>query len=126
MDTIGENAASKANQVEVVERYLSSVGNRDWDEFGRCITDDVVRIGPYGDTYRGRTDYVAFLADLMPRLAGYAMRVDRIVSEGDVVAVELRETVEIDGAPKVTPECLVFDIDPDGRIAKIAIYIRSS
>ena len=38
--------------------------------------------------------------------------------------VELTEVVEIGGSPLETPEALVFDLDDDGRIAHIAIYIQ--
>ena len=44
------------------------------------------------------------------------------IDEGRVF-VELRETVEVDGEPLLTHECLVFDVVED-RIARVAIYIR--
>ena len=40
--------------------------------------------------------------------------------------VELRETVDLEGTPLVTHECLVFDVDPDGLVAEIRIYIRQA
>ena len=46
-------------------------------------------------------------------------------SDDRQVVVELSETVEIDGAPLVTPEALVFDLNDDGLIAHIAIYIQT-
>jgi len=96
----------------------------DWDGMATCLADDVVRVGPFGDTYSGKGPYVEFLSALMPTLEGYAMRIDRVVGEGSFAAVELTETVEIDGKPIVTPEALVFDLDQDGLIAHIAIYIQ--
>ena len=42
---------------------------------------------------------------------------------GGRVFVELRETVELDGVPLLTHECLVFDV-VDDRVARVAIYIR--
>jgi limonene-1,2-epoxide hydrolase len=115
---------TERNPAEVVERYLAAVVSHDWDALGACVAPDVVRIGPFGDTYRGRADYVAFLAGLMPGLAGYAMRVDRIVAAGPVVSVELTETVSMDGAPTDTAESLLFDVGEGGEINRIAIYIR--
>lgn len=41
-----------------------------------------------------------------------------------VAVVELSETVTVAGTPTITPESLVFDLDGDGRIRPIAIYIR--
>src|ERR1700691_5735943 len=98
----------------------------DFGAMAACLADDVVRIGPYGDTYTPRDVYVAMLAALMPSLPGYSMAISRVLAVGDrLVVVELSETVEIDGAPLVTPEALVFDLDEDGLIAHIAIYIQT-
>ena len=98
----------------------------DWHGLGACVADDVVRVGPYGDTYRGRDDYVAFVSDLLPRLAGYEMKVQRVLYTADerVGTAELSETVELDGRVLVTPESLVFDIDDSGRIVHLAVYIQ--
>ena len=108
----------------IVERYLEAVVGHDWEALASCLTEDVVRVGPFGDTYSPREPYVAFLAGLMPSLPGYSMRVDRVVYAGDVALAQLSETVEMDGAPLETPETLVFDLDAEGRIARIAIYIQ--
>jgi hypothetical protein len=109
---------------DVVERYLQCLVAHDWDGTAACLASDVVRVGPFGDTYTARDTYVAFLSDLMPKLPGYAMEVTRVVGAGQVVVVELSETVEIDGTAVVTPELLLFDLDDEGLIAHIAVYIQ--
>jgi ketosteroid isomerase-like protein len=108
----------------VVVRYLDRMVAHDWEAMAACLAEDVVRVGPFGDTYTPRAVYVAFLSDLMPALPGYSMRIDRVQSIGRTVLVELTEIVEIDGTPLETPEALVFDLDDGGRIAHIAIYIQ--
>jgi len=112
--------------VDVVERFLSCMTCHDWHGLGACVTDDVVRVGPYGDTYRGRDDYVAFVSGLLPTLAGYEMKVHRVVysADGRVGTAELSETVEVDGRVVVTPESLVFDVDDSGQIVHVAVYIQ--
>ena len=40
----------------------------------------------------------------MPKLPGYSMQVHRVVGDGPVAVAELTETVEVDGAPVVTPD----------------------
>ena len=109
----------------VVERYLDCIRSHDWEGLAACLVPDVVRVGPFGDSYKG-PEYLAFITDLMPRLPGYDMRVDRVVYTGDGRAAfaELSETVTFEGSPHVTPEALVFDLDGDGLIAHIAIYIQ--
>ncbi len=67
-----------------------------------------------------------FIADLMPKLKGYAMEVHRVTYASDVLAyAELTETVERDGKPMCTPEVLVFELDGDGRIARVDIFIQT-
>ena len=107
-----------------VERYLECLVAHDWEATAACLAPDVVRVGPFGDTYTPRDEYVAFLSDLMPKLPGYAMHVARVVVAGRVVVAELSETVEIDGTPVVTPELLLFDLDDEGRIAHISVFIQ--
>ena len=68
--------------------------------------------------------YTAFLADVLPSLPGYGMNVDRVVYAGSVATAELSETVDVDGTPLVTPEALVFDLAPDGRITRLEVFIQ--
>jgi ketosteroid isomerase-like protein len=112
--------------VDVVERFLACMTAHDWRGVGTCVTDDVVRVGPYGDVHRGRDDYVAFLSALLPTLAAYEMNVHRVVyTEDERVAIaELSEAVAVDGQVVVTPESLVFDIDDGGLIVHLAVYIQ--
>jgi limonene-1,2-epoxide hydrolase len=106
---------------DVVERFLTAMVTHDWDAMGACLVDDVVRVGPYLDTYRGRDDYVAFIAGLLPNLPGYSMDLARTIESGQVVTALLAETV--DGVR--TPEALVFDLADDGRIARIEVFIQT-
>jgi len=108
----------------VVERYLDRLVAHDWASMTECLAEDVVRVGPFGDTYTPKDVYVAFLSELMPALPGYSMRIDRVVSIGHTVLVELTEIVEVAGSPLETPEALVFDLDDDDRIAHISIFIQ--
>ena len=111
---------------DVVERYLHAIASQDWAVVEECIADDIVRVGPYGDRYAGRDEYLAFIADLMPQLEGYAMRLDRVTRASPTLAfVELSETVQMDGKPMVTPEVLVFELTRDERIARVEIYIQT-
>ena len=112
--------------VDIVERYLDAIATHDWGVVDDCIADDIVRVGPYGDLYAGRGDYLAFIADLMPKLPGYAMKVERVTYVGDARAyAELSETVELDGKPMRTPEVLVFELADDGRIARVDVFIQT-
>jgi ketosteroid isomerase-like protein len=111
---------------DIIERYLAAIGSHDWDVVDQCIADDIVRVGPYGDRYAGRGDYMAFIADLMPKLQGYRMDMHRVTYASEELAfAELTETVEMDGKPSRTPEVLVFVIDGDHRIVRVDIFIQT-
>jgi hypothetical protein len=110
----------------IAEKYLERMVAHDFVAMAECLAEDVVRVGPYGDTYTPRGPYVKFLSKLMPSLPGYSMRIDRVVElEGDrLILIELTETVEVEGKPLATPEALVFELDQNGLIEHISIYIQ--
>jgi ketosteroid isomerase-like protein len=115
----------------VVERYLDAITGQDWDALAACLADDgFTRVGPWGDEYPDKAEYVAFIADLMPKLPVYEMRVDRVTysADGRLAVAELTETVEVEGLPHPTPEALVFDLDgesDDARIRRIQVFIQT-
>jgi limonene-1,2-epoxide hydrolase len=109
----------------VVDSYLDAIRAHDWALLADSVTDNVVRVGPFGDTYKGRDEYVGFIASLMPTLPGYAMDVHAVTQIGQRAFVELAETVTVEGSPTVTNEVLVFELDGD-RIARIDIFIQRS
>ena len=114
----------------VVERYLDAIIGHDWDALAACLSDDgFSRVGPWGDEYPDKAGYVAFISDLMPKLPGYEMRVDRVTYSGDerLAVVELTETVDVEGRRHPTPEALVFDLDggAQGGIRRIQVFIQT-
>ena len=116
--------------MDVVERFLGAMAAHDWVTMGDCVTDDIHRVGPFGDAYDGKETYVRFISELLPSLPGYLMEVERVTYTGDGLAfAELAETVEMDGQPLRTPEVLVFgltgDEPPATRIRTIDIYIQT-
>lgn len=111
----------------LVKRFLDAMAAHDWQAMADCVTDDVERVGPFGDAHLGREEYVRFISGLLPTLAGYSMDVARVVVSADerVVVAELSETVELDGRPVVTQEALVFDLDGTAQqIGHIRIYVQ--
>ena len=111
---------------DVIERYLAALVAGDWETFAECLTDEgFTRVGPYGDVKATKADYVAFLRDLMPTLPGYSMDVTRVTYAGPVAFAELSETVEVDGAPLRTPECLTFELAEDGRIRRVEVFTQT-
>jgi ketosteroid isomerase-like protein len=110
---------------DVIQRFLRSLVEHDWPALEACLADDFTRVGPYGDTYSSKTDYVAFISDLMPTLVGYEMQVTRVSYAEGVGFAELAETVEVDGELLRTPECLSFDLTADGRISRVEVFTQT-
>ncbi len=109
----------------VIERFLRSLVGHDWSALAACLADDFTRVGPYGDAYSSKADYLAFISDLMPRLVGYEMQVARVSYADGVGYAELAETVEVDGTPLRTPECLSFNLTDDGRISRVEVFTQT-
>jgi hypothetical protein len=62
----------------------------------------------------------------MPKLKGYSMDLHRVTYPNDRLAfAELSETVEVDDKPTLTPEVLVFELDDDGLISRVDIFIQT-
>jgi hypothetical protein len=118
--------AGTAGAAALAERYLRAIAAQDWATVAACVAPDVVRLGPFGDDVEGRGPYLELLQRTMPALPGYRLDIDAATEVGGGrVFVELRETVEIDGTPLLTHECLVVDVDlARGAVARVAIYIR--
>lgn len=110
---------------EIVDRYLDALVAHDWVAFAACLSDDIVRIGPFEDTYSPKAPYVEFISKLMPSLEDYSMRVDRITDAKNMTVVELTESMRFGETVHVTPEVLIFEVEADGLISKIDIFIKS-
>ncbi len=110
----------------VIETYLGALVDGDWDTFADCLADDgFTRVGPFGDVKATKPEYVAFLSDLMPTLPGYSMDVTRVTYVDSLAFAELSETVEVDGTPLRTPECLTFELTDDRRIRRVEVFTQT-
>ena len=107
-----------------VRRYLDRLVSHDWIAVAACLHPEVVRVGPFADTYTPRDQYVEFLSSVLPSLVNYEMAIERVVAGDAVVMVQLTETMELGGSTDVTHEVLVFETDPAGLITRIDIFIQ--
>ena len=117
---------SQPDDAGTVERYLACLAVHDWDGLAATIADDdLIRDGPYRDVVEGKQLYLKFLRGVFTSLEGYRLSVQRISHTSDRVCyVELSETFHIDGVPTDYPECLVFELNPDGLINRVSVFIK--
>jgi SnoaL-like protein len=110
----------------VVEDFLERYNAQDWNGLAQCFSPTGFhRVGPFGDAIDSSDEYVSFLARVVPTL-GEAYRLEPVrVFYGDRVATaELIEHYEVDGEVRRTPEVIVYDLDADGLITSMHLYVQ--
>jgi hypothetical protein len=109
-----------------VEDFLDRYNARDFDAVANCLSPtDFRRIGPFGDTIDSSSEYVEFLRGVVPTLGPrYRLTTKRIFYAGANAVAELLEQFEVDGELRTTPEVIVFDLDADGRITRMHLYVQ--
>ena len=111
---------------DVVERYLKALVAQDWSAVAACLAEDQFeRVGPFVDQYSDTTSYLEYLREIVPTLANYRIDIRRLVEAGDgtVVLAEISESFQLDGTPMAFPEALVFDVDGEGLINRIQVFM---
>jgi predicted ester cyclase len=102
---------------EVVAAYWAAAEARDWDAFGALLADEVLYRGPQTrEQVRGRDAYVRFNVEGFPY--DWHATVQRIVAEGAQAA----SWIEFAGQDGTQPGLCFFELDDDGRIARITDF----
>lgn len=115
-----------ATRAHVVERYLECLAAHDWDGLADTIAEEgLTREGPFCDVVEGKAHYVAYLRKVCTNMAGHRLDVHRVSHvDGRVSFAELSETFEIDGVANTWPECILFERDSDGLIARVSVFFK--
>jgi hypothetical protein len=110
----------------VVEDFLECYNARDWPGLAGCFSPiEFHRVGPYGDTIDSSEEYVSFLARVVPTLGEtYRLELVRVFYADRAATAELVEHFEVNGEVRRTPEVIVFDLDPDGLITSMHLYVQ--
>lgn len=105
------------NAHQVVAAYWAAAESRDWDTFAGLVADQVVYEAPQTrERVRGRSAYMRFNVEGFP--GDWHLRVERIVGEARHAA----SWVEFSDAGERYPGVCFFDLDEDGRIARITDF----
>lgn len=113
-------------QGQLVERYLECLAAHDWDGLADTIADEgLTREGPFCDVVEGKAHYVAYLRKVCTNLKGHRLDVQRVSHVDTRVSyAELSETFEIDDVATTWPECILFERDADGLIARVSVFFK--
>jgi len=102
---------------EVVAAYWAAAEARDWDGFAGLVAEHVVYEAPQTrERVRGRAAYVRFNAEGFP--GDWHLEVERIVGQGRHAA----SWIQMTDAGERYPGLCFFDLDDDGRIARITDF----
>jgi len=111
---------------QVVERYLECLAAHDWDGLAETIAEQgLTREGPFCDRVEGKAHYLAYLRKVLTNLSGHRLTVQRVSHVHTRLSyVELTEEFEIGGSPAEWPECILFERDDDGLIARVSVFFK--
>jgi ketosteroid isomerase-like protein len=102
---------------EVVTAYWAAAEARDWAGFAGLVAEQVVYEAPQTrERVRGRAAYIRFNAEGFP--GDWHLEVERIVGQGRHAA----SWIQMADAGERYPGLCFFDLDDDGRIARITDF----
>jgi predicted SnoaL-like aldol condensation-catalyzing enzyme len=108
-----------------VDRYFAAMDRHDWVELRSCLSDSFRRAGPYEEhVWDDPDDYLAFLQTLLPTLKGQKVEITEVIEQGDLVHVNVTETIEVEGSPHVARVAVTFRMSPDNRIEDIEVFVH--
>ena len=100
-----------------VAAYWAAAEARDWDGFAGLVAEQVVYEAPQTrERVRGRAAYIRFNAEGFP--GDWRLEVERIVGQGRHAA----SWIQMTDAGERYPGLCFFDLDDDGRIARITDF----
>jgi ketosteroid isomerase-like protein len=101
----------------VVTAYWAAAEARDWARFAGLVAENVVYEAPQTrERVRGRAAYTRFNAEGFP--GDWHLEVERIVGQGRHAA----SWIQMTDAGERYPGLCFFDLDDDGRIARITDF----
>ena len=80
------SAAGLALCARIILAAADGGTNVELDVVSECAAVDIVRVGPYGDRFDGRYEYLAYISSTMPKFKGYSMDLHRVTYVDDGLA----------------------------------------
>jgi hypothetical protein len=116
--------------VEIVERAIAAVNERDIDSYLACCTEDVqlqTPTSPVEGVYEGRDAIRRFFADVSATSADFTLSIERLEPIGAnrvVASLRITATGRASGIPTAanTPATNIYDL-VDGRLSRVRIFL---
>jgi ketosteroid isomerase-like protein len=124
--TVQQTMQDFPNAPDTVARYFDAMMAQDWPAFRATLADRLTRVGPYTEhDFPDPDAYTEFLASVLPSLESQQVDISRVNVDGATVHVELTESVVMAGGGASTVRVsTTFELDPDGRIGFIEVFVR--
>jgi len=106
----------------VVERFFLHLTARGWAALGELLTEDVERVGPFGDRVEGRARYLEFLRSLVPQDYGNDVHRITYAADGNSAFARVTEHLVYPHGTHHLEEVYAFELDRRGRIARLEVY----
>ena len=106
----------------VVERFFLHLTARTWTALGELLTEDVERVGPFGDRVEGRARYLEFLRSLVPQDYGNDVHRITYAADGTSAFARVTEHLVYPHGTHHLEEVYAFELDRRGRIARLEVY----
>jgi ketosteroid isomerase-like protein len=114
--------------VEVVERAIAAVNDRDLEGYFACCTEDIelrTPLASIGGVYEGQEDIRRFFADLEDTSPDFRLDVERMeaISQDRILALmHVTATGRASGIPTPAATANLYDL-VDGKIRRVRIFL---
>ncbi len=120
-----EAGTARTSNEAIVRTALTALVNGDLATARPLFTDDIVyHLHAYQKVVRGADEFVSFLTGYYGRAKDFRSDIHRLIADGDFVALQGRETYEMDGAKCAFDYASWVRLE-NGRIAEWHDYFDS-
>ena len=109
-----------------VQAYFDAINGEDYAAIDRLFTADAELVAPGTRPLRGPAEITSYLRAALAPYPDHLDEPTRIIEAGSTVVVEIRFAGALASGARVAFDAVdVFDIDDDGRIARLSSWYDS-
>lgn len=108
---------------QMAEEYVRRLNSGNYADIVELFADAAVFCGQ-GVEIRGKEAIARFYPSAITRLSPSRVEISNRIESGNSCSVELDATYETDDGPYHSYANDIFTVDDDGRITRLAVYVR--